>query len=141
MSMRYPVELQPDDNDTILVGSPDFPEMHTFGGDEAEALRHAVDAIETVIIGRMADREPIPDPGPIGRHSVVLPAQSALKVELYRAMLADGLRKADIARLLGWHPPQVDRLLDLRHASRLEQLEAAFRALGRSIEFEIGKAA
>jgi antitoxin HicB len=138
--MRYPVELEWEDN-TVLVSSPDFPGMHTFGDDEADALRHAVDAMETVILGRMLDREPIPHPGPIGRHSVVLPTQTALKVELYRAMLADGLRKADMARLLGWHPPQVDRLLDIRHASRLDQIEAAFRALGRSIEFEISKAA
>ena len=139
--MRYSVDLTPDDNDTLLVTSPDFPEMTTFGDDEADALRHAADAMETVIVGRMLDREPIPHPGPIGRHSVVLPTQTALKVELYRAMLADGLRKADMARLLGWHPPQVDRLLDLRHASRLDQIEGAFRALGRSIEFEISKAA
>lgn len=139
--MRYPVELQCDDNDTILVTSPDIPEMHTFGDDEADALAHAVDAMETAILGRMIDREPIPYPGPVGRHCVVLPTQTALKVELYRAMLADGLRKADVARLLGWHAPQVDRLFDLRHASRLDQLEAGFRALGRSIEFEVKKAA
>lgn len=138
--MRYPVELERDD-DTVLVSSPDFPEMHTFGDDEADALAHAVDAMETAIIGRMTDREPIPYPGPIGRHSIALPAQTALKVELYRAMLAGGIRKADLARLLDWHPPQVDRLLDLRHASRLDQIESAFRALGLAIDFEISTAA
>lgn len=138
--MRFPVELEPN-GDTILVGSPDFPEMHTFGDDEADALGHAVAAIETAIIGRMTDREPIPEPSRIKRHSVALPMQSALKVELYRAMLAEGLRKADLARRLGWHAPQVDRLLDLRHASRLEQLETAFAALGREVDFEISEAA
>jgi antitoxin HicB len=115
--------------------------MHTFGADEADALRHAVAAIETAILGRMIDREPIPAPGPIKRHSVVLPIQTALKVQLYRAMLDEGLRKADIARRLGWHAPQVDRLFDLRHASRLDRIEAAFKALGREIEFEVSKAA
>jgi antitoxin HicB len=140
-AMRYPVNLEPDDNDTVLVTSPDFSEMVTFGDDEADALRHAVDALETVMIGRMTDREPIPLPGPIQKHSVVLPMQSALKVELYRAMLADGLRKADLMRRLDWHQPQVDRLLDLRHASRLDQIEAAFRALGRSVDFEVSEAA
>lgn len=139
--MRYPVELVPDDNETVLVTSPDLPEVTTFGDDEADALRHAVAAIETAIIGRIVDWEPIPEPGAIKRHSVVLPAQSALKVELYRAMHAEGLRKADLGRRLGWHPPQVDRLFDLRHASRLEQMEAAFKALGREIDFEISKAA
>ncbi|MGH6922336.1 MAG: type II toxin-antitoxin system HicB family antitoxin [Propylenella sp.] len=138
--MRYPVDLEPD-GDTVLVGSPDFPEMHTFGDDVTDALRHAVAAIETAIIGRMIDREPIPEPSRIRRHSVVLPMQSALKVELYRAMQDEGVRKADLARRLGWHAPQVDRLLDLRHASRLEQLEMAFKALGREIDFEVSKAA
>ena len=138
--MRYPVELERDD-DTLLVSSPDFPEMHTFGDDEADALHHAVSAMETAIIGRMTVREPIPAPSRIKRHSIVLPTQTALKVELYRAMLAEGLRKADIARRLKWHAPQVDRLFDLRHASRLDQIEAAFRALGREIDFEVSKAA
>ena len=138
--MRYPVELERDD-DTVLAGSPDFPEMHTFGDDEADALHHAVSAMETAIMGRMTDRDPIPYPSRIKRHSIVLPTQTALKVELYRAMLAEGLRKADIARRLKWHAPQVDRLLDLRHASRLDQIEAAFKALGREIDFEVSKAA
>ncbi len=138
--MRYTVELERDD-DTVLVSSPDIPEMHTFGSDESDALVHAVAAMETAILGRMTDREPIPYPGPIGRHFIVLPTQTALKVELYRAMLAEGLRKADLARRLKWHAPQVDRLFDIRHASRLDQIEAAFRALGREIDFEISKAA
>ncbi len=37
----------------------------------------------------------------------------------------------------GWHLPQVDRLFDLPHASRFDQLEAAARALGRHIEVRV----
>jgi antitoxin HicB len=33
--------------------------------------------------------------------------------------------------------PQVDRLLDLRHASRMDQIEAAARALGRVVEVRV----
>ena len=47
----------------------------------------------------------------------------------------------EAARRLGWHGPQVDRLLDLRHKSRMDQLEAAFRALGRKLGIEVVKAA
>jgi antitoxin HicB len=39
------------------------------------------------------------------------------------------------------HLPQVDRLLDLMHGSRLDQLEAAFRALGLRLGVKIEKAA
>ena len=47
--MDYPVLLERDDNDTILVSFPDFPEAHSFGNDEADALRHAQDARGPVI--------------------------------------------------------------------------------------------
>ena len=38
--------------------------------------------------------------------------------------------KAELARRLDWHLPQIDRLLAMRHGSQLEQLEAALQALG-----------
>lgn len=47
------------------------------------------------------------------------------------------MRKAELTRRLGWHMPQVDRLLDLRHASRLDQIEAAAHALGRVVEVRV----
>jgi len=49
-------------------------------------------------------------------------------------MMIQGVRKADLARRLGWKAPQVDRLFDLGHASRLDQLEAAAHALGKHID-------
>jgi antitoxin HicB len=52
-----------------------------------------------------------------------------------------GVGKAELARRLGWHLPQVDRLLNLRHASRLDQLEQAFRILGRQLTINVHEAA
>ena len=48
-----------------------------------------------------------------------------MKAELYRAFTATGIRKADLARRLGISRSNVDRLFDLKHQSRLDQLEAA----------------
>jgi antitoxin HicB len=48
-------------------------------------------------------------------------------------MMDQGIRKADLARRLGWHMPQVDRLFDLRHASRFEQIQTAATALGKRL--------
>jgi antitoxin HicB len=58
----------------------------------------------------------------------------SVKLAIYQEMLAQGVRKAELARRLGWKAPQVDRLFDLNHASRLDQLEAAAKALGRHID-------
>ena len=41
--------LTPDDNDTILVTLPDFPEAVTFGDTKEDALVNAEDAIEEVV--------------------------------------------------------------------------------------------
>jgi antitoxin HicB len=70
-----------------------------------------------------------------------LPALTAAKVLLYRAMREAGVRRADLARRLGWQGPQVDRLLDLGHASRLDQIEQAPAALGKRLSVDIADAA
>jgi antitoxin HicB len=143
IGMECRVKLQPDDNETFLVSVPDLPEAHTFGATEEEALARAVDAIETAIIGRMSDRQDIPAPSKVrrGERTVIMPTLSASKVALYRAMREQGVRKADLARRLGWHPPQVERLLDLRHASRHDQLDAAFAKLGKKLTVTVKSAA
>jgi antitoxin HicB len=131
--MRYTVILTPDDNGTLLVTVPDLPEAVTFGEDRAEALARAADAIESALMGAMADREDIAAPRASGPDSVTLPALASAKIALYQAMRAEGVGKAALAKKLGVALPQVDRLLDLRHASRLDAIERALAALGRSI--------
>src|SRR5215210_6582521 len=127
MILRYPIKLARDDNGTLLVTAPDFPEVTTFGVDEADALVHAADAIATAIQGRIADRQELPAPSVPrrGQRTVPLPALVCAKLALYQAMLETGTRKADLARALHMHAPQIDRLLDLDHHSRLDQIESA----------------
>ena len=140
--LRYQVKLSKDTNGTMLVRIPAVPEAHTFGEDRAEALVRAVDAIETVFMAYIADRRDIPPSTTSKRGNfVTLPALTESKLALYTAMRAAKVGKAELARRLNWHLPQVDRLLDLRHASRLDKLEAAFRVLGKCLSVEIREAA
>jgi len=136
--LAYPVELTPDDNDTILVTCPDFPEFVTFGDDEAEALLRAEDVLKAVLAWRIASREDIPRPSEArGRPVVAAPLLVELKVSLYQTMRESGVKKADLARMLSANAPTIDRLLDLRHASRLDKLEAAFQALHKRVELRV----
>jgi antitoxin HicB len=140
--MRYPVTLTREDG-RVLVAFPDFPNVHTFGDDEPEAIARAVDALESMLIAMIEDRDEIPYPSPIkrGRKSMLLPALSEAKIALYRQMRALGVGKAELARRLNCHLPQIDRLLDLRHASRLDQLEQAFLRLGKRMSISLEDAA
>ena len=141
--LRYPVALKKDSNGTLLVTAPDFPEMATFGEDKSDALMRATDAIATVIQGRISDREKIPKPSRAKRSQeyVHLSTLIAAKLALYGLMIKTNTRKADLARKLGIHAPQVDRLLDLDHDSRLDQIDSAVRALGKELEIRIVEAA
>ena len=141
--MKYPAKLTRDTNDTILVTFPDVPEAITFGDDEQEALLRASDALEAALAMYVDDRRDIPEPSAVkrGMRAVSLPALSEAKINLYRAMRQAGVTKAELARRLNCHMPQVDRLLDLDHASRLDQLESAFLAIGKKLTIAVEDAA
>lgn len=135
----YPVTLT-QDGDSVLVAFADVPEAITFGADEAEALLNAIDALETGLSFYVDARKPLPVPSRPGRgQKTVRPsALECAKLGIYQAMTEQGIKKAELARRLGWHTPQVDRLFDLRHASKFDQIEAAAKVLGKQVYVEIG---
>ncbi len=134
----YPVTLTAD-GDNVLVTFVDVPEAISFGADKGEALLQAIDALETALSFYVEARKPLPLPSKPrrGQHTVRPSALEGAKLGVYQAMTEQGIKKAELARRLGWHMPQVDRLFDLRHASRLDQIEAAARALGRQLEVRV----
>lgn len=141
--LQYPVTLLPDSNGTILVGCPDLPEVNSVGDDEQEALLNAQDALESALEIYFDERRSIPLPSTPhpGQPAVVLPALITAKVLLWNEMLAQDVRKAELAQRLGWRMPQVERLLDLRHSSRIEQIEAALAQLNRRLDVSVTRAA
>lgn len=138
--LSYPVILEHDaPTGTFVVSCLDIPEMHSVGDDEDEALLNACDALESALDIYLEERRPIPLPSepPPNARIVTLPAQVSLKVLLHNEMLKQGVRKAELARRLDWRLPQVERLLSLNHASRLDQLERAARVLGKQVEVRV----
>lgn len=134
----YPAILDPAEEGGFIVTFPDIPEAITQGDDETEALLMAEDALITMLEAYMDDRQAIPKPSPLqGRPGVILPVLVAGKVALYNTMLSKGLRKADLARMLNLLPTLVDRLLSLRHKSRIEQIETALAALGKRLAVDV----
>lgn len=131
----YPVDLVAAEEGGFIVTFPDVPEAITQGEDPDEALMYAVDALESALSFYIDDRRPLPVPSEVAGRPVVRPsALECAKLGLYAEMMAQGVKKSELARRLGWHLPQVDRLFDLKHASRLDQIEAAAHALGKRVE-------
>lgn len=137
--LDYPVILEAQPEGGFVATFPDVPEAITQGEDEDEALFYAIDALETALSFYVDDRKPLPVPSKAkrGQKTVRPSALECAKLGVYRAMTEQGIKKSELARRLGWHLPQVDRLFDLKHASRFDQIEAAARALGRHIEVSV----
>lgn len=60
-----------------------------------------------------------------------------MKVTLYLACREAGVTRAELARRLGWHREQVDRLFRFDHKSRSDQIESAVRAVGKAMAVEL----
>ncbi|MNE89339.1 Antitoxin HicB [compost metagenome] len=117
--------------------------MHAAGDNLAEALDGALDAIETALSIYVDERRAIPAGKPGGKtdHFVLrLPALTAAKVGLWNALLESGMRKAELARRLDVQRPQVDRLVDFLHHSKIENVERALEQLGRRLSLSVDAA-
>jgi len=136
MAAFYEIVIEADETESgekgFLVTVPDFPEITTDGGDIHNALNNAGRAIEEAIAGRMVHGEDIPAPvreTKKGSHYVEVPILVVMKGSLYVICKAKNITRAELSRRLNWHREQVERLFRLDHDSRIDQLEAAFKAV------------
>lgn len=134
----YPVRFETDEAG-VAVFCRDLPELNSFGDNEAHALAEAVDAIETTLSLYVDQRRAIPAASVAlsGEHIVALPAVTVAKIHLWNEMVARGMRKADLCRLLDLKPVTADRLVDFLHTSKIEQIEKALAAMGKRLQVSL----
>jgi antitoxin HicB len=130
--MKYPARFIPGDEGRVIVEFRDIPEAITQGDDEADALKEAAGALATAMEFYFEDRRPVPPPSAPeeGERLIALPVSVSAKVLLLNRMLADRVRPADLARMLGVKPQEITRLTDLTHNTKIDTLAAALDAMG-----------
>lgn len=134
--MRYVVKLETDGNG-FVASFPDVPEALTGGATREETLAMAKDALVTAMDFYFEDNRPVPLPSKRkGDEYVELPPSLAAKVLLLNAMLEEKVRPADLARLMGVAPQEVTRITNVRHATKIDSVDAALHALGRRLEMQ-----
>jgi len=127
-----------------VVTFPDFDYGVTQGETDQEAIEMAQDLLMLTIGDYIRESKPLPV---AKRHRgskfrpVALPTLQSAKVDLYNTFLTSGLKKAGLARRIGIPKTHIERLFSLRHHSRLNQVEAAFAALGKRLHVEVRNAA
>lgn len=142
-SFAYPAKLTAGTDGRILVEFVDLPRVATDGKDEREAFEEAMDALGSDLSIRLSRREEIPVPSiPKRRQRLVpVPLWLAPKLALYLAMRDRQVNNSELARRLGVHERVVRRMLDPRHATKAERIQAALSALGKQMTVEVRDAA
>src|SRR5260370_29800187 len=141
--MIYLVDIDTVTDGSLLATCKAFPELTTFGADKAQVWKNALGSLEEAIAARIDDGDPLPaaaTEAQIKRHKgvwVKLPLMTSLKCMLYSALRESGMNRAELARRLDWHRDSVDRLFPLDHASRVDQIEAAFKLLQQLIDVRV----
>ena len=99
MQYAYPCVLTPEDEGGFFVSFPDVPEALTGGGNRAEALAMAEDALGAALSMYVREREdiPVPSAAVAGQALVVIPVIVAAKLALYTAMRRQGITKVALA--------------------------------------------
>lgn len=137
--MKYPATFTPAEEGGFVVTFRDIPEAITQGDTEAEALEMAADALLTAMDFYFEDSRPVPLPSASvsGECLIELPPSVSAKVLLLNEMLAQKTRPADLARLMGLKPQEVNRIVNLEHPTKIDTIAAAFKALGRNLDLVV----
>ena len=137
--VAYPARFTVEADGSVAVGFRDLPEALTSGDNLDEALAEASDCLDVALSYRITRSQDVPPPSPTrrGERLIAPPAQTAAKLALYVSQRAAGLSNVALAKRLGCDEKAVRRLLDPRHASRLDRLADAIRATGGRLELHL----
>lgn len=102
----------------------------------------AQDALEAAIEFYLEDGRPVPMPSiaPPGQDTVELPVSLSAKILLLNEMLAQNVRPVELARRLGTTPQAVQRILKVRHSTKIDTIAEAFSAMGKRLDLSVSAA-
>jgi antitoxin HicB len=134
-TFAYPAVFSRDQDGRVLVSFPDFPRAHTDGADRTEAMEEAIDCLGSAIAFAIADKAEIPRPSRLrrGQKLIPVPLWIVSKLALYWALRDLGVNQSELARRLGVRETVVRRMLDPKHDTRQEKIQAALEALGKRV--------
>jgi antitoxin HicB len=135
---NYPARVLPD-GAGYMVSFRDVPEALTSGATKEEAITMAQDALITAMDFYFEDRREVPMPSKRrkGEVEIELPPSVTAKVLLLNEMLRNKVRASDLARRLKTSPQVVQRIVDLKHATKIDTIDEALSAMGKRLQLEV----
>ena len=128
----YPATVESNNEGGFIAKFRDVPEAITEAWDLEELKNNAlISAIDFYIEDRKAF--PVGSTVKSGEIAIELPASVVAKVLLLNTMVQANVRPIDLARKMKVKPQEVTRLTDIRHATKIDTIQKALRALGKEL--------
>lgn len=125
----YPYDVTRD-GDGWLITFPDIPGVNTDAETESAIPGRAHDALWTMLDHYVRNRIELPSPTYDRlRPRVPLGEIVDLKLMLHQGMVWNGITQAELARRLETSPTLINRLLDLEHQSKVQEIRRAMDAI------------
>ena len=136
---QYPATIESNGEGGFIASFRDVPEAITEAWDLEELKNNARDALITAIDFYIEDGRVFPPASDLqtGDLAVDLPASVVAKVMLLNTMVKSNARPADLARKMNIKPQEVTRITDIRHATKIDTIQNALRALGKELVLEL----
>lgn len=133
--ITYPATLTEDETGATIVSFRDVPEALTGDDDRAIAKTEAEDCLLAALEIYMRQRRPIPTPSAVGPEDlpVRVPPLARAKLALYEILIEQSLSNSELGRRVNLSESQVRRLLDLRHETAIDRIDAYLRLLGQRL--------
>ncbi|MDR5783939.1 type II toxin-antitoxin system HicB family antitoxin [Caballeronia sp. LZ065] len=136
--LRYPARFEPDTGG-FVVTFRDIPEAITQGDSLQEACEMAADALLTAMDFYFEDKRLVPLPSKVKKDEVLvaLPTSVSVKILLLNEMIAQGVTPSELARRLNTRPQDVNRIMTLNHATKIDTIAHALAVLGKRLEISV----
>ncbi|MCU4576113.1 type II toxin-antitoxin system HicB family antitoxin [Acinetobacter courvalinii] len=132
--MLYPAkfDLNPDTG-CYVVSFRDLPEALTQGYSLDEARTQAKDALIDALDFYFEDERPVPPPSELqeGEEIVEIPLSVWSKVLLLNTMLEQRVSQAELGKMLNKPRQEINRMTNLSHATKIDSIVEALKALGK----------
>lgn len=134
----YHFRITPDGGG-FMASCRDIPEALTGGDTYDEALEMAQDALITAMDFYFEDSRKVPTPSAPeeGEVFVDLPTSLVVKVLFLNEMIDQSVKPVELARRLHTTRQEVNRILTLKHATKIDSMHAAFKALGKDLSIRV----
>ena len=135
----YPATVESNNEGGFIARFRDVPEAITEAWNLEELKKNARDALISAIDFYIEGRKVFPAGSNVksGDLAIELPASVVAKVLLLNTMVQTNVRPIDLARKMKIKPQEVTRLADIRHATKIDTIQAALRVLGKELILEL----